>query len=404
MFTESHGVCQKQGKPKVLILNSKVTEVATHIDEWEQLSEYFDFVLYELTTTAALQEYLPTSGISALWISAEFFNVVNGLNDILDYLPPSMKLLLIPWVGYEFSDPKMLREKYDITVCNIGPNSAANAAELAVHLSVSCFRLTSFWEHCFRFMAPSIRGAREFVGGTECEVVPPIAVSEGPLGDNEVELKGCSTSYMFPKRKQDQKRLNLSKECVIANKQMDSLFGKRVLILGFGSIGQAIGKRLSLGFEMEIFYHKRSGPVKDGTLPYSPTYLASLDHETCSEIDLIILALPGGPGTENMVNEEFLSKFKDGVRIVNVGRGSCIDEDAFFKGLDSGKIASAGLDVYKGENSNQIDKRFFQRWDVTLLPHIGTMFGSYYVTATRITLKNLESFFIKGEGGIYPLN
>ena len=124
---------------------------------------------------------------------------------------------------------------------------------------------------------------------------------------------------------------------------------------------------------------------------------------TWASADVIILALPGHESTNNIINGKTLFKCKDGVRIVNVGRGSCVDENALLDALDSGKVAGAGLDVFKNEET-RVDDRFFDRWDVTLLPHIGSCVADMVARQTLVTLQNIEDVLLKKGPGLYPVN
>lgn len=116
-----------------------------------------------------------------------------------------------------------------------------------------------------------------------------------------------------------------------------------------------------------------------------------------------MLALPGDRLTGDMINDHTLSMCKDGVRIVNVGRGNAIDEVALLKALDSGKVASCGLDVFKDESTGNIRKELLQRWDVTALPHMGSAVTDMMSLQTLVTLQNIENIFIKNGKGIYPV-
>lgn len=387
-------------KPRVLITRRSKNDITDDIPEFKKMQEVVEFVYYEITTPEAFKEFLPKSEIDAFWITEELFVYLGGPSAYLDYFPQSLKLILVPWVGTDFLDAKLLKEKYNISLCNAGAVAAENVSDLAAFLTLSCFRLTSFWEHCFRFMhRGNISKCREYIGGTHHDTVPGFA-----LVDQDHDM-GRTLPYeqKFPAKVNPDKFLNMAKDFTIAGKMLDSPTNKNALILGFGSIGQAIGKKMNAGFGMNISYTKRGGPVDEEFLGYKAKYYSSMNDEGFwSNADVIIMALPGNPDTENLINEEVLSKCKDGVRIVNVGRGICIDEDALLEALDSGKVTSAGLDVYKNEHK-LVDPRFFERWDVTLLPHIGSTVVDILTRQTKATLENLESFFVKGEGPKYPV-
>jgi len=118
--------------------------------------------------------------------------------------------------------------------------------------------------------------------------------------------------------------------------------GKRLGIVGLGSIGAAVARRAA-GFDMEVGYHNRR-PRPDSAL----RYFGSLP-ELAGWADYLVVATPGGPGTARLVNGEVLSALGPGGFLVNVARGSVVDTDALVAALHQGAIAGAALDVYEGE-------------------------------------------------------
>lgn len=387
-------------KPKVLLPYKSRQDFADDTAEWKRMEELVEFVKYQLTSEEDFKRYLPDSDISALWITEDLFIYAGGPAKYIDFFPRSLRTIVVPWVGTDFIDGSKLRGEKDIVLCNIGPNAAENVADLALYLTLSCFRMTSFWEHSFRFVnGGKVGPCREYIGGKKNSVIKGAAL-DPETGNLEIQ------EHVFPERlsHEQAEKVNFAKDFTLAGKTVESPTGKNALVLGFGAIGQTIGKKLHYGLGMNIHYYKRSGPLPKEYLGYPACYHGSLvDRETWGVIDLIVMALPGNNSTENLLNKEVLNMCKEGVRVVNVGRGSCVDEDALLEALDSGKVSSAGLDVFKDEQTG-IDERFLKRWDVTLLPHIGSAVADIIKRQTIITLQNLESVLIKGEGGIYPVN
>jgi D-3-phosphoglycerate dehydrogenase len=148
-----------------------------------------------------------------------------------------------------------------------------------------------------------------------------------------------------------------------ATKNMDlvtRLYGKRVGLVGFGRIGMATARRLS-GFEVEIGYFDRAAR------PDSPhRFFASLT-ELAGWCDLLIVTLAGGTATHGMVGAEVLSALGPQGWLVNVSRGSTVDEPALLGALEQRQIAGAGLDVFW--NEPRIDARFLALDNVVLQPH-----------------------------------
>ncbi|BAO40682.1 putative 2-hydroxyacid dehydrogenase YPL113C [Kluyveromyces marxianus] len=388
-------------KPKILIPRRNRNDIVSDSEEFKRISAQVEFIYHDLTTSDAFKKFLPTSDIDALWFTEALMDNMEAPSKYMEYYPKSLKLIMVPWVGTDFYDGKLLKEKYGITLCNGGPVASENVSDLAIFLTLSCFRLTSFWEHAFRFVhRGDISKCREYIGGTHHDTIPGFALVES----NTEMHRSTSTEQKFPTKADKDKFLNIAQDYKIAGKLMESPTSKNALILGFGSIGQAIGRKLNSSFNMKISYTKRNGPVPEADLGYEAQYMPSMEDELFwKDADLIVLALPGTPETEDIINEKTLSLCKNGVRIVNVGRGSCIDEDALLDALDSGKVASAGLDVFKNE-FQQINPRFFERWDVTLLPHIGSTVLEILQRQTAATLENIDGFFLKKTGPKYPVN
>ncbi|SCU89404.1 LAFA_0E17766g1_1 [Lachancea sp. 'fantastica'] len=378
-------------KPKVLIPYKSYVDLSKELEDWARLKHDIDFVEYKITTKDDFKKFLKNSDFACLWVTDEFCAFWDSPTSFFDDFPETLKLIVVPWVGTDFLDVSKLKNEKNITVCNIGPKAANSVAEIALHLTLSCFRMTSFFEHCFRFIHQGqCSQCFKYVGGTK----HGICKSKAPALHE-------TASYSFPEPL-DSENLGSAK-FTIAGKSVNSPAGKTALILGFGYIGQAIGKKLYGGLDMNICYYKRSGPVSFDTLGYPAEYRESLkDPRTWQGADLIVMALPGGASTENLLNHETLSLCKDGVRIVNVGRGSCIDEDALLSGLESGKVGSAGLDVYRNEGC-KVASGFFERWDVTLLPHIGSAISEMITAQTAVTLRNIEDVLLKNGNGVYPV-
>jgi phosphoglycerate dehydrogenase-like enzyme len=121
-----------------------------------------------------------------------------------------------------------------------------------------------------------------------------------------------------------------------------ALSGKTLLIIGYGSIGKKL-TRIARAFDMKVKAIKRTpgeAPELDflGTARDLPALLP--------EADFIIVALPGTEGARSFLGTREFELMKDGVHIVNVGRGNVIDEDAFYEALKSGKLGGAAIDTW----------------------------------------------------------
>ncbi|QJP16600.1 2-hydroxyacid dehydrogenase [Starkeya sp. ORNL1] len=142
-----------------------------------------------------------------------------------------------------------------------------------------------------------------------------------------------------------------------------TLRDRTIGIIGMGRIGKAIGRRL-VGFGRPIAYHSRR-PAHD--VPYR--YYGDL-LEMAREVDVLIAIVPGGAETQHMINEEVLAALGPTGILINVARGSVVDEEALIRALANGTIAAAGLDVY--ENEPRVPDALIAMENVVLLPHVAS--------------------------------
>ena len=139
--------------------------------------------------------------------------------------------------------------------------------------------------------------------------------------------------------------------------------GARCGIVGMGRIGKAIAHRAE-AFGMSIAYHTRSART-DVSYRYLPTLVA-----LAAESDFLVLITPGGAATRKMVNAEVLAALgKKGI-LINVARGSVVDEEALIDALERGVIGGAGLDVF--EDEPRVPARLRAMPHVVLTPHVGS--------------------------------
>ena len=154
-----------------------------------------------------------------------------------------------------------------------------------------------------------------------------------------------------------------------------SLGGKTMGILGLGRIGEAIAKRAQ-AFGMKIRYHNRR--KKDAAYPYDadPATLAK-------NSDVLMVVTPGGPETEKLVGAKVLDALGPEGYLVNIARGSVVDEPVLLRYLQEKKIAGAGLDVFADEP--RVPPEFFRLENAVLLPHVGSA-----TLETRTAMGNLQ--------------
>ena len=171
-----------------------------------------------------------------------------------------------------------------------------------------------------------------------------------------------------------------------------SLQGRVMGILGLGRIGKAIARRAE-AFGLNIAYHGRH--KQDGVAyPYCATPLALA--EAC---DVLMVTAPGGPETRHIVDARVLAALgPDGV-LVNIARGSLVDEQALIAALSDRAILAAGLDVYEREPS--VPAELMALDNAVLLPHVGSATGKTRAAMANLVVENLLSW-IDGKGPLTP--
>jgi lactate dehydrogenase-like 2-hydroxyacid dehydrogenase len=172
-----------------------------------------------------------------------------------------------------------------------------------------------------------------------------------------------------------------------------TLRDRKVGIVGLGRIGKAIARRLS-GFDVSLAYHGRT-QQDDVAYPYYPTVTGLA--EGC---DVLIVITPGGAATKHLINAEVLKALGPNGVLINVARGTVVDEQALIDALKSGTILSAGLDVY--EDEPRVPQELIDLEHVVLLPHIASASVHTRNAMGKLVADNLISWF-DGKGPLTPV-
>jgi len=172
-----------------------------------------------------------------------------------------------------------------------------------------------------------------------------------------------------------------------------TLRGRKIGILGLGRIGKAVARRLE-GFGVEIAYHGRK---KQADVPYKyHRTLAGM----AKAVDVLISIAPGGAGTDKLINAEVLQALGPEGILINVGRGTVVDEKALIKALKAKTILTAGLDVFADEP--RVPQALIDMPHVVLLPHVGSASHHTRRLMGQLVVDNLVSWF-KGKGPLTPV-
>jgi lactate dehydrogenase-like 2-hydroxyacid dehydrogenase len=163
--------------------------------------------------------------------------------------------------------------------------------------------------------------------------------------------------------------------------------GARVGILGLGRIGLAIARRLE-AFDATISYHNRR---RRDDVHYA--YAAS-PRELAAGCDVLVIAAAGGEGSRGLVDAAVIDALGPRGFVVNVARGTVVDEAALVAALEGGRLAGAGLDVFADEP--RVPAALLERDDVVVLPHVGSATVETRAAMTDLALANVARFLDDG--------
>jgi lactate dehydrogenase-like 2-hydroxyacid dehydrogenase len=156
-----------------------------------------------------------------------------------------------------------------------------------------------------------------------------------------------------------------------------SLRNRTVGLVGMGAIGQAIARRLD-AMQVPVVYHTRQ-PRRELPYRHYPNLVGM-----GRDVDILLVIVPGGAATRNMINAEVLDALgPDGI-LINMARGSVVDEPALIKALEEKRIMSAGLDVYAKEPD--VPQELIAMENVVLFPHLGS--------ASAVTRERMDQLIV----------
>lgn len=162
------------------------------------------------------------------------------------------------------------------------------------------------------------------------------------------------------------------------------VYGGRIGIVGLGRIGRAVAVR-ALGFGMSVAYTSRT-PKTD--IPY---YWYDNAQELAANVDFLVVCASGGSTTRALIDEAVLAALGPSGVLINVARGSIVDEDALVQALRERKILAAGIDVFC--NEPHIPEAFFSLDNVVLTPHMASTTGATLRAMLDLTFDNLAAHF-----------
>lgn len=174
--------------------------------------------------------------------------------------------------------------------------------------------------------------------------------------------------------------------------------GHTIGVIGLGDIGRSIALKAHLALGMHILYHDIVRKSFDQEEELKAEFYSDLGSMLAAS-DCVVLATPFAGA--KIITWETLKLFKEGSRLVNIARGSLIDEDALVTALDEGRLAAAGLDVHANEPKTA--ERFVKFRNVTLTCHTGGGTVDSMIGFERLAMENVEKV-LNGEAALTGVN
>jgi D-2-hydroxyacid dehydrogenase (NADP+) len=171
--------------------------------------------------------------------------------------------------------------------------------------------------------------------------------------------------------------------------QLTELNGKVLLIVGFGSIGKELAKR-ARAFDLRVWGVTRSGEG-DGSHAEKILPVTKLN-EALPEADYVVIAAPETSETRHLMGAAQIAHMKRGARLINVGRGSLLDEMALIRALETGALGGAAIDVAATEPLPP-DHPLWKAPNLFITPHISAVSDRLWVRETELLLQLLERWF-----------
>src|ERR1700674_4655316 len=177
-------------------------------------------------------------------------------------------------------------------------------------------------------------------------VTNPSGIFSVPMAEHTMGLL-LALARNFPDSVREQDRARWAQQQIWDKPQhLTELNGKVLLIVGFGSIGREVAKRAK-AFEMRVWGVTRSG---EGDHSHAEKiFSAAKLHEALPDADYVLICAPETAETKHLIGTAQIARMKPGARLINVGRGSLLDENALVQALESGALGGAALDVRRAE-------------------------------------------------------
>lgn len=342
------------------------------IPSYKHIAENYTLVPLRVTTEeeffSKIQES-PYNEAVAIYGSYAGFQKFKGIHDreLIDKLPPNLKVIALASAGYGGYDMEYLRSK-GINLCHVPTGNAQKDAADCVLWHV-------------------ISGARKLTAWNE-EVKDRIR-NEGSCS---VLIRSDFDPYYHPIHNEFSFGHMFKQHVTKRPSNMNAV------ILGYGGIGKEVAKRLDVigmsvsGVVRNINNYKAAEDSEGNPIDSLGTRLWPIENlkEACKNKDVVVLSLPGHESTNGIFNKEVIDCLNDNAIVVNVGRGTLINDNDLKDACKSGKIAHVGLDVYAQEP--KIDP-FWVEYDgdfsTSLTPHVAVCTEESYKEAVETCMSNV---------------
>lgn len=220
-------------------------------------------------------------------------------------------------------------------------------------------------------------------------VTNPSGVFSVPMAEHTMGLL-LALARNFPDSVRQQDRANWSQQELWDKPQhLTELNGQVLLIVGYGSIGRELAKR-ARAFELRVWGVTRSGKG-DGSLGEKIFPVARLQ-EVLPEADYVVISAPETAETKHLIGAREIAKMKRGARLINVGRGSLLDEAALIRALETGALGGAALDVAETEPLPP-ESPLWHAPNLLITPHTSAVSDRLWQRQTKLLVELLERWF-----------
>jgi phosphoglycerate dehydrogenase-like enzyme len=220
-------------------------------------------------------------------------------------------------------------------------------------------------------------------------VTNPSGIFSVPMAEHTMGLL-VALARNFPDSVRQQDAKHWSQQVLWDKPQhLTELNGQVLLIVGYGSIGREVAKRAK-AFEMRVWGVTRSG---DGEREYAEKiFPASRLHEALPSADYVLIAAPETAETKQLIGAAEIARMKRGARLINVGRGSLLDETALIGALEKGALGGAALDVAETEPLPP-ESPLWTAPNLMITPHTSGVSDRLWVRQTETLVELLERWF-----------